>query len=50
MRSGNQIEVVLLQKGLNNLLAECERHASVIFSPSIHLTVRVGPQKVAQES
>lgn len=43
MRTANEVHVVLCQEALYHVAAECERHAAVIFSPSMDIGIRIGP-------
>jgi hypothetical protein len=50
MSSADQINIVLFSEPLHNLLSKGERHTSVVFSPTLHVLVRVTPEEVAEES
>lgn len=49
MGSSNEIEVVLFKKHTDNIRAEDETDASVVFLPAVHVLLRVGPEQIAEK-
>eukprot|EP00701_Giardia_intestinalis_P005888 XP_001709712.1 Hypothetical protein GL50803_36897 [Giardia lamblia ATCC 50803] len=41
---------MLLEELHHNIVPKCKRHTSVIFMPSSYPRLRVGPQKVTEET
>jgi hypothetical protein len=50
MRSTDQINVVLLVEGGDNLLTKSKADSSVIFSPSLDVLIRIRPKEITQET
>jgi hypothetical protein len=50
MRAADKVEVVLLQKLFHNTWPKGEGHATVVFSPLVHLLLGVAPEQIAEEA
>ena len=49
MGAADQVDVVLLVEGRDNLLPEGERDSTVVLAPALHVLVGVRPEQVAEE-
>ncbi len=50
VRPADEVEVVPLEEGLHDVLAEGEGHAALVLAPPDDLLVGVRPQQVAEEA
>lgn len=50
MRSTDKIKVVSVEKFANYICTKCERHAPVIFTPSLDIFVWIRPQQITQQT
>ena len=50
MGSADEIHIVLLKKTRYDVWTKCEGDTSVIFAPARDVLVRVGPEKIAEET
>ena len=50
MGTTDQVHVMLLQEPRHDIWAESKGHASIVLAPASYVLVRVGPEKVAEES
>lgn len=48
--SAYEIQIVLLQKCFNYVLAKHEGDASLVLAPAACVLIRVGPEKVAEQA
>lgn len=49
MCSADEVHVVFVQELGDNIRAEGEGDATVVFAPARHVFIRVGPQQVTQQ-
>lgn len=50
MRSANKIQVMFVKEFCYDVSPKSERDAPVVFSPTEHILVWIGPQEVTQET
>ena len=50
MRPAYEIQVVLEKELGHDLVAECERDTTVVFTPAHYVFVGVGPQQIAKQA
>lgn len=50
MSTTDQVDIMLFVESLDDFLTESERNATIIFSPSLHILIRVRPKQVAQQA
>jgi hypothetical protein len=50
MSATDEIQVVAIQELPDYICSKRERNPAVVFSPALHILVRVRPQKIAEQT